>query len=222
MKTLRSFVVSAAVTLIGLGLPAAAGAHVEVSPAKVPAGKPVNMNFEIGHGCSGAATTSLVVQIPPGVTEVSGKPVKGWKVNSTPKRLVWTGGPLGDHEHQAYPFRATFYGKKGDRVLFKSIQKCEGGAETAWIAASGGSSEADNPAPAVTLRTAAEEPPAETELEADEVAEDDAAVTGEPTATDADTEDSSDDGGGRSLLLLIVAGLAIGTVAGIIVRSRRK
>ena len=52
------------------------------------------------------------------------------------------------------------------------------------------------------------------------------AATGEPTASAADADDSTsddDDGGsGKTLLLIIVAGLAIGTVAGLVVRARRK
>lgn len=202
-----------------------ANAHVEISPAKALAGKPVKLAFRIGHGCDGAATTSLVVQIPQSVKDVSPGSIKGWKARVGPQRLTWTGGPLSDHDEQEYPFRATFYGKKGDTVMFKSIQKCEGGAETAWIAPTGGASEADNPAPTVTLTSAAAVPAPEAQAEDDQVANEDAASTGEPTATAADSEDSSSDadgGSAKSLLLIIVAGLAIGTIAGIIVRGRRR
>ncbi len=221
MKTLRNLVPSAAVLLAALALPGAAGAHVELSPSKAPAGKPVNLAFEIGHGCDGAATTSLVVQVPSGATDLSAKSVDGWRVKTNPSRLIWTGGPLADHDHQSFPFKATLHGKKGDRVLFKAIQGCEGGAETAWISVGGGSSETDNPAPALTLTSTAAEPAAESQADADPVAEQDAVATGDPTAT-GETDDESDDGGdGKSLLLLIVAGLAIGTIAGIIMRARR-
>lgn len=203
----------------------AASAHVEVNPSKAPAGKPANLAFEIGHGCDGAATTSLVVQIPPSVRDVSAKPVQGWKVRKSPGRLVWTGGPLGDHDVQEYPFTATFYGKKGKRVLLKAIQRCEGGVETAWIQASGGASETENPAPAVTLTSTAAVPVDQSQAGDDQTAEEGAEATGEPTATSGNPDDSSgDDEGtsGKSLLLIIVAGLAIGTIAGIIVRARRQ
>ena len=63
------------------------------------------------------------------------------------------------------------------------------------------------------------------QAEADQVAEEDATATGEPTATAGDSDDSSSDDGGsdnKTILLIVVAGLAIGTIAGIIVRGRHK
>lgn len=205
--------------------PGAAGAHVEMTPSEAPAGKPVNLSFEIPHGCDGAATTSLLVQIPEGAEDVAATAVKGWKAKTTPDTLTWVGGPLPDHEKKAFPFRATIFGKKGETFAFKVIQKCEGGARTAWIQSSGAGTEPEHPAPAVTLTSTAAEPAAQRQTSDDQVAEEDATQTGEPTATAADPDDSSsdDDGGnGKTLLLLIVAGLAIGTVAGIVMRARRQ
>jgi uncharacterized protein YcnI len=204
--------------------PGAAGAHVEMTPSEVPAGKPVNLSFEIPHGCDGAATTSILVQIPKGAENVTATAVKSWKATTAPDTLTWSGGPLPDHETAAFPFRATLYGKKGETFAFKVIQKCQGGAQTAWIQSTDGGVEPEHPAPAVTLTSAAAEPAAEVQATDDQVADEDAAQTGEPTATAADPDDSSSDdngGDGKTLLLLIVAGLAIGTVAGIVVRSRR-
>lgn len=204
--------------------PAGAMAHVEMTPSDAAAGKPVDLSFEIPHGCDGAATTSLVVQIPDSATDVKAKPIKGWRANTTPATLTWTGGPLPDDQTLAVPFTASLYGKKGDSVMFKVIQKCQGGASTAWIQAEEGGVEPEYPAPAVTLTSTAAKPAAAAQESADQVAEEDAASTGEPTATAADPADeSSDDGGsdGKTLLLIVIAGLAIGTVAGIIVRGRR-
>lgn len=217
-------VILSLLALLGLAFPAAASAHVEINPARAPAGKAVNLALHIGHGCDGAATTSLVVRLPDTVKDVSAKPTDGWKPKLGPQRLTWSGGPLPDHDEQALPFTATLYGAKGDRAVFKTIQRCEGGAETAWIATSGGATEADNPAPTVTLVSNAPAPAPDSRSGDDRIADQGAAATGEPTATAADSEDyaSGDDGsGGKSLLLIIVAGLAIGTIAGIIVRARR-
>ena len=51
-------------------------------------------------------------------------------------------------------------------------------------------------------------------------------ATGEPTATEANAGESSgdDDGGSdsKTVILLVIAGLAIGTVAGLILRNRQK
>lgn len=223
MKATR-IIISAAVLLAAFLVPSGAMAHVEMTPSDAAAGKPVDLSFEIPHGCDGAATTSLVVQIPDSATDVKAKPIKGWRANTTPATLTWTGGPLPDDQTLAVPFTASLYGKKGDSVMFKVIQKCQGGASTAWIQAEEGGVEPEYPAPAVTLTSTAAKPAAAAQESADQVAEEDAASTGEPTATAADPADeSSDDGGsdGKTLLLIVIAGLAIGTVAGIIVRGRR-
>ncbi len=223
MKNAKKFIPALALAF-ALAVPAVASGHVEISPAKAPAGKPVDLEMHVGHGCDGAPTTRLVVQIPAGVSNAEAKPTKGWKASSTPSTLTWTGGPLPDHAEQAFPLTATLSGKKGQELLFKTIQKCEGGAETAWIEPAGGASESEHPSPVVTLASTATVPATDSQSEDDQVAQGDAAATGEPTATAANPEDDSEDdgGSGKSLLLIIVVGLAIGTVAGIIVRARRE
>lgn len=228
MKKVSYLVAFLAALLVAPVFPGAAGAHVEMTPSEGPAGKPLDLSFEIPHGCDGAATTSLVVQIPSAAQDVKAKPIKGWKATTAADTLTWTGGPLPDDQTLEIPFRATVYGKKGETVMFKVIQKCQGGAQTAWIQPVTGDVEPEHPAPAVTLTSSAALPP-DTSVSSDGQATDDqtaaadATAEGEPTATAADAEDNADDdgGSGKSLLLIIVAGLAIGTVAGIVVRARR-
>ena len=218
MKALIAALVAIVATFL---LAAPARAHVEINRTSVPAGKPVKVDFEIGHGCDGAATTGLVVQVPAGV-EAKALPTAGWKPATRGATISWKGGPLADHDHQAFPFRATFYGEKGDEIALRAIQNCEGGASTAWIQPSSGGAEPEHPAPVVTLTSSAEEPAVAEQEAADKVAEEDAAATGEPTASAAtdDSSDSDDDGDTRTVLLLVVAGLAIGTIAALIARAR--
>ncbi|HMU27779.1 MAG TPA: DUF1775 domain-containing protein [Solirubrobacterales bacterium] len=230
MKKVGSFLVLLAVLLATPVFAGVASAHVEMTPDEAPAGKPVDLSFEIPHGCDGAATTSIVVQIPKAAADVKAGNVKGWKATSAGNTLTWTGGPLPDHQTQDFPFTVTLYGKKDENVMFKTIQKCQGDASTAWIQAMEGDVEPEYPAPAVTLTSTAKAQvspatPADQQSDDDQVAEGDAAATGEPTATAADAEDSSSDDEGsdsKTLILIIIAGLAIGTVAGIVVRARRK
>lgn len=225
MKKVGSLLVLLAALLATPVFAGVASAHVEMTPSQARAGAPVNLSFEIPHGCDGAATTSIVVQIPQGAANAKPGEVKGWKATSSADTLTWAGGPLPDHETEDFPFRATLYGKKGETVMFKTIQKCEGGASTAWIQAMEGDVEPEHPAPSVTLTSTADRSVAQQQSADDQVADQDASATGEPTATAGDPDDSSsdDDGGsGKTLLLIIVAGLAIGTVAGIVVRGRRK
>lgn len=145
--------------LAALVVPAVAAAHVEVEPAEMPAGKPAKLKFSVGHGCDGAATTSLTVRVPKSVGKFKAQPTNGWKVSTSSGQMKWTGGPLPDPDLQEYPFTATFYGKKDSRVPFKLIQGCEGGVETAWIqVVPAGAPEPETPAPTVTLTSAAEAP----------------------------------------------------------------
>ena len=206
------------VTLAALAaVPAFAGtatAHVEMTPAEAPAGQPVRLSLHIGHGCDGAATTAVVVQVPSAASGVKALPVTGWKAKTSATEFSWRGGPLPDHHEQSFPFRATLEGEKGETVMFKSIQKCEGGASTAWIQPVRGNVEPELPAPALTLTSTAKAPDAGAPSEAG---------SGNPqVAEEGEPASSSDEGGGKSLLLIIVAGLAIGTIAGLVVRSRRR
>lgn len=226
MKRVGILIAFLAALLAAPVFPGAAGAHVEMTPPEAAAGKPVDLSFEIPHGCDGAATTSLVVQIPKQAADSTATAIPGWKAETAPSTLTWTGGPLPDQETKSFPFRATLYGKKGETILFKTIQYCQGGARTDWIQSSSGGVEPEHPAPAVTLTSSAKAPAPETAKQEQQVADQGAAETGEPTATDADSanssDDSSDGGSGKTLLLIVIAGLAIGTVAGLVVRARRK
>lgn len=211
-------------------LPGGAGAHVEIAPTKAPAAKPVELAFVVGHGCDGAATNRLIAQMPEGVVAARPLSTEGWKARSAGGRLVWSGGPLGDHDHGEFPFKATLAGKKGDRLAFKVIQRCEGGAETAWIQVGGdgghGHDELEAPAPILRL-TSTGDPLAAADDSGHAGAE---GATGEegPAATAetdaASAEQDEDDGGGGSPLrvfglVLIVAAL---TAFLVLQRNRRR
>ena len=157
MNIRNTLTIAAAAT--ALIFPAAASAHVDISPSEAPAGKPTAFAFTVGHDCEGAATTGLDVQVPAGVSGYSAKSIPGWKAVTRGGLMKWRGGPHPDGVELALPFRATVYGKMGDQLPFKVIQLCEGGAETAWIQTGGGKSEGDEPAPALALTSTRVAPP---------------------------------------------------------------
>lgn len=188
-------------------LPGTVGAHVEVSPVKAPAARPVDFKFTVGHGCDGAATRKLIVRIPEGVSGARAEPVPGWKVGSTGDRLTWSGGSLGDHDRGDFPFRATLSGGQGDLLAFKVIQRCEQGEETAWIqtagpdsaAGEGGQGALEHPAPVVRL-TSSGELESQAEIEADSTR----SISGNPAAGAGDrTEDPQKDRSDGPLLPVI-------------------
>ncbi|MGA7434413.1 MAG: YcnI family protein [Solirubrobacterales bacterium] len=223
MKRALLFVLALLVTP---ALPGVAGAHVDVSPNAAPAGKTVNLKFQIGHGCDGQATTGLDVLVPGDVADFAARSVPGWKAQNLPEKMVWKGGPLPDHDLQELPFTAKFYGKKGDELAFRVIQKCENGATTAWIQKAPASGVApETPAPVVTLTSSAQAPvadpaPAETDPGAPGETAENVDDLAETTADDSSEDDDRDTG---LLIPAIIVGLVIsGGVAFLIYRSVKK
>ena len=205
--------------LVTPALPGVAVAHVDVSPTEAPAGKAVKMSFSVGHGCDGAATTSLVVQVPDQVGDFTAESVPGWKAANTPGQMTWRGGPLPDNELQEFPFTATLYGKKGTATPFNVIQRCEGGGENAWIQpipASG--AEPEYPAPVVTLTSTATEPEPIVQPEASPHKGDEGDSL--PVASE-DTSDE-DDGGSGAILPIIGVVLIAASVTAFVVIQRGK
>jgi len=208
--------------LVTPALPGVAGAHVEVTPSKVPAGAQLNMALEVGHGCDGAATTSLEVLVPKGIESYAAGKVPGWKQSNVAGKMKWVGGPLPDHEVKKFPFTARFYGKKGTEEVFKILQGCEGGASTAWIQqAPPGGAEPENPASVITLTSTAQAAPAQPEAERGETGSDNA-VDDLASASSNDAEKDEDDGGGGIILPLIGLVLIAASVTAFIVIQRGK
>jgi len=211
--------------LATLALPGVAGAHIEVEPAEAPAGKTADLNLVIPHGCDGAATTAITVQVPGSVKGATARPVKGWKAKNGAGQMKWTGGPLPDHEVQELPFTAKFYGKEGAGIPLKLIQGCEGGKSTPWLqVVPEGTPEPETPAPVVTLTSTAKAPVASPVEEPST-----GAGEGQPSGTNGDQsaandvpESSEEDEGlADGLIIAIFAGIAIAILAGVFYAIKR-
>ena len=154
--------------------------HVESPDGDaIPSGSTAVVHFRVPHGCEGAATTGLELQLPDGV--VGAKPgfVPGWSVEtervaSAPYTLYgteysdrvgvvrWSGGELPDEAYMDFGVLATFLGQPGE-IHVPAIQHC-GDAEVDWIelAAEGQDPESlEHPAPALTIVVADPNAPAE-------------------------------------------------------------
>ena len=222
---MRKALVPTIALLATLALPGVAGAHIDVAPTETPAGKTAKLDMVIGHGCDGAATTSVVVQVPGSVKDATAKATAGWKASNSKGRMKWTGGPLPDHDLQELPFTAKFYGNKGAGIPLKLIQGCEGGKTTAWIqVAPEGAPEPETPAPVVTLTSTAKAPAA---VPVEEPSA--GAGEGQPSGTNgeqssaSDVPDSSeeDEGLADGMIIAIFAGIAIAILAGVFYMIRR-
>jgi hypothetical protein len=168
--------------------------------------------------------------MPEGVGDYSVGQVPGWQGDKPrPGLMRWRGGPLPDSTALAFPFKAEFYGRKGEVLVFPVIQGCEGGLETAWIS-TGEESGAGHgtPAPTLTLTSSAQ-PPDSDPANAGETgsvgsAENGEAASQDKVAADATSADPAEDGGdeGFPLLRVIGAVLIVASVTAFIVLRRSR
>ncbi len=159
-------------------------AHITLATGETRAGTYYKAVFQVPHGCDGAATQSIHIQIPEGVIGVKPMPKAGWTLNVTrgtyaksyqshgkavtegPKEVVWSGGSLSDDNYDEFVF-ASFITDfpPGQAIYFPTVQQCAKG-EVRWdqIASAG-----ENPhslkSPAPMLRTAADTTVAQAQMD---------------------------------------------------------
>jgi periplasmic copper chaperone A len=150
---------------------ASAWAHVTLERATAPAGSYYKAVIRVPHGCDGAATIAIRVQIPQGVLQAKPMPKPGWTLKTVigklakpyewegtliaedVKEIEWSGGELPDADYDEFVFRAKLPDGEGDAIWFPVIQTCAKG-ENRWIEIpAAGKSEDDYefPAPGLTL-----------------------------------------------------------------------
>jgi uncharacterized protein YcnI len=147
-------------------------AHVTANPAEAPTDSFAMIAFRVPHGCDESPTTSLTIQIPPGVTSVAPQAVPGWEVSVVEGPLAepveshgetitegvtevtWTGGPLDPHQFTDFGLSMKLPNAEGETLHFPAVQTCEEG-ETRWIQLPvEGEPEPEEPAPALLLTAA--------------------------------------------------------------------
>lgn len=112
--------------------PSAAWAHVNAGAAPA-AGGATKVTFTFDHGCAGAPTTSLRVQLPEGTSGVTPEDPTGWTSTSSASELRWTGGSIPDGQRGSFAATMTIPGQAGETVYLPAIQGCPDGVEEAWI-----------------------------------------------------------------------------------------
>lgn len=142
-------VAAATGALVALGAPA--WAHVEADPVSVAADGAAVIDFGFHHGCDGAATTGLRIQIPAGVSQVVPQPVDGWTVAVSSTEFGWSGGSVPDGDAATFTADLLVSGQAGTVISFPTIQQC-GSAEEAWVEIQEpGGAEPEMVAPSITL-----------------------------------------------------------------------
>lgn len=240
----RLVVVSAIAGLLLL-VAAPALAHVTAEPGEATAGGYTMINLRVPHGCDGAATTSVTVQIPDTVASVTPQFIPGWDVETTTgplaepvelhgetvddgiREVTWSGGtPIPDGVFFDFGISALMPDAAGETLYFPTVQTC-GETETAWVEVpeeGGDGHDLETPAPFVTLTAAADSghdhgagPDAEETRDAGEVAAAEE-VPGELAAA----SQPADRGDGMTVVALVVAALALVVGVAALVTARRR
>jgi len=144
-------IIAAAALLAASTLAAQAHVTLETREAAISAG--YKAVFRVPHGCKGAATVKLRVQIPEGVIAVKPMPKHGWSLETVKgayakaypyyhgatlsegvKEIAWTGGKLLDEHYDEFVLQAYLSAelKPETMLYFPVVQECEQGAER-WI-----------------------------------------------------------------------------------------
>ena len=123
-------------------------AHITLDTSQAPALGYVRIAVRVPHGCEGAATTGLRVQVPEGVTAVKPQPKPGWTLTVVPadapatgghdaappvQEVSWRGGNLPDAYFDEFVLRVRMPDGAGQTVWFPFVQECEGGKVSRWI-----------------------------------------------------------------------------------------
>jgi len=173
MKT-RTLALCAAAVIAAAG---PVSAHITLLTKAVNVGSSYMAVLRVPHGCDGAATTAIRVQIPPGVFGVKPQPKAGWKVEIITGKygqpfgnkgaqitegvtqVSWTGGNLPDAYYDEFVLSTSLADSlmPGTTLYFPVVQECEGGKTDRWIEIPAAGKAADdykNPAPGVALQRA--------------------------------------------------------------------
>jgi hypothetical protein len=158
-KIMKSVLPSVAL-IAALAWGASAHAHVVLSPSQAPAGSSLIADFRVMHGCEGAATTGLRIEIPQQIPGVKPQPKPGWTLtierapaaagakDGRVTAVSWTGGMLPDDEWDEFGLSVRLPGAAGP-LSFAAVQSC-GQTEVRWAGAPA------HPAPTLTLTPATE------------------------------------------------------------------
>lgn len=133
MDLLKTLTIGAA-----LCVAAPASAHVAVQPTEARAGSYQVLRFGVGHGCDGAATTAVRIEIPEGIAAARPQPKAGWaldirKDGARVTAITWAEagqGGLPADQFEEFVMLVKLPAESG-ALAFPAIQSC-GAAVLRW------------------------------------------------------------------------------------------
>ena len=210
--------------LLALATPVAP-LHVEPQISEAPAGSRTTFSFVVEHGCDGAATVEMAIQIPEGAFDIVPAAPEGWSGSveeGTQAVVRFTGGPLADDLEEAFGFEMVTPNLPGETIFFPTVQTCEAG-EIAWIDTSDG---AEEPAPRIVL-TANDQPILPTSTTAPPATTTSTTSSAGPGSTAPATTAAQDDDGNSGdddadMPVAAIVALALAAAAGAAVLAIRR
>jgi uncharacterized protein YcnI len=159
--------------LLALGLAVPASAHITFENKEVVAGTTAKFVLRVSHGCAGAPTTRVRLQLPEALRGAKPQPKPGWELAITQRptgvqaagghgdavgeeaaEIAWS-GRLEDAHYDEFAFRAVIAPQTpAGRLYIPVVQECAGGAVERWIErppAGGSADQLQFPAPAVRI-----------------------------------------------------------------------
>ena len=209
MRAARASLALAALLLAAWAAPPA-GAHVQMTPAEVAPGDPVEFELLV-PGETDAHTIEVALRIPDGVLPFSFERVPGWhrqldkRADGSISVVRWH-GELARDGFARFAFLASTPDREGE-ISWKAIQRYDDGSESAWIGPPGSDQ------PAAVTRVSADAAPQNAGGEGGTAR---AAATTDPRPAAEQPSDGSD----TLALVLGGAGLLLGAAA-LVVALRR-
>lgn len=144
--------------LVGLGIAlwsvASASAHVTITPSTTAPGASAVLEVSFAHGCDGAATTALTIQLPAELRSVSARSTPGWDVETDSTSITYLADdPVPDGQRAAVELAVVLPERDGMTLAFPTVQTCTAG-EAAWIEVPPAGQDVDElelPAPTFTV-----------------------------------------------------------------------
>ena len=129
MKSINTTKVIATCALIYW--PLASFSHIVLENKSAPTGSNYKAVFQVGHGCNGAPTTAIAVQIPPGFEGAKPFAKAGWTISTQGNTAVtWTAASKEAALPDAHVDEFILRGKLPDAagpLWFKVMQTCDDG-----------------------------------------------------------------------------------------------
>lgn len=123
--------------------------HAVLETDTAESGSYFKATIRVSHGCNGAATNKVIIEIPEGLQTARPQPKAGWQVETQKRQLekpftlhgktftegvykiIWQGGPLSNDHFDEFSFMSKI-GLEPQEIYLPVKQECVNGEELYW------------------------------------------------------------------------------------------